>query len=466
MLPIRVPSSSRHRQRGVAALAIALLIVVIATAVTVGVAQIAVGDQKSIANELRSRQAGSMAELALERGILYLRQRKSAGAVGAMGSWTACASASTALPCGDGERNLFGSEWTAIGPLDSTTLALSSEKLAPTGPAISGFFSVYYVARRASAGSAAPGNGVYHVIVRGLSEDSGATALVRKAMIFTPFLARAPDSPLIAAGTIGITGTLSIVANPNGGGTGVPLSSWSGANTSLHGAMQSCHITEYLSTDSTTTTQTDDNGHSLVLCPSCECPNDSDLQLSNDGREGIDILDVDQAVNGGPSSTDVNPDSAYFPSDVFEYIFGVPQTQYQTIKDNAQQIASCDSLGPSSHGLFWIAGACEIPSNTVVGSFAAPVLLVIEDGSFRMNANSTFIGLLFAFANAGSVSVTINGGPTLVGALVSNQNIDLGNGNYTARYDRQTLENLGNGGSNPPGLLSIIPGSWTDHQRP
>jgi Tfp pilus assembly protein PilX len=449
---------SRQSQRGVAALAVALTVLIIATLITVGAVQISVGDQKSMANEVRAREAGSIAEAGLERGVMYLRQSnkliRSRAANGWMNAggvkWSPCSTATITIPCGNGTSNIYDASWTAYANV---------QNLTTTGETFSaGSFITHYVAKAATSGAAAPGKGAYYVIGQGQSQDGTGQALIRKAVIFYPFLAHRPDAPLVAAGTIGLSGTITVVANPNGGGTGVPLSSWSGNDTTESGSMQTCQVAEYLGTDSTYTTQTDSSGNTVTLCPACTCPNTAADQLTNKNVEGIDILDVDGGLGA-------NPDSTNFPPDVFQYTFGVPEAQWLTVHDQAQIITDCGTLNASSAGLYWIDGNCAIPSNTTVGSLDAPLILVMKNGTFKMNANSAFFGVLFAFAQGagGTVGVSLTGGPTLYGSMISNRDINIGNGTFTARYDKTVLDNLANGGPGAASGMAVIPGSWRDY---
>ncbi|MBI2383659.1 MAG: hypothetical protein HYV18_06295 [Gammaproteobacteria bacterium] len=448
----------RHRQRGAVALFISLMILVLITAIAIAAAQIAVGEQRNTANEVRAREALAVAEAGLERGVAYLEQNRRLARSTAAGGWmqtgaalwSVCSGSTTTVPCGNGTSNLFDNNWTAYANVAN---------LAPSGENLTGAFAVHYVARNLSAGSSTPGEGVYYVVAQGQSEDGVGRSLIRRGTVFYPTIAHRPDAPLVAAGTIATTGALSVVANPNGGGTGVPLSAWAENDLSIGGNMKTCHLQEYLSTNGSYTYSTDFDGNTVTRCPACECPGASTDQLSNTGIENIDILD-DDGDNG------VNPDQTNFPDDVFEYVFGIPWADYQKKKDEATIITSAAALGPTSAGLYWSENEINIPSNTVVGSVAEPVILVVENNTVRMNANSEFFGIIFAFANppsTGTVSVLINGGPTLYGSIISNKNIDLGNGNYTARYDRTVLDNLSSGGASAGNSLTMVPGSWTDY---
>lgn len=456
-----------HRQRGVAALTIALIIVVVATIVTIGVTQIGVGEQKNMANEVRNKQAGTIADMSLDRAANYLRQnlRKVRATTGdgwmVPGSvkWAVCDPdgdgtdpEDIAPPCGDGTTNVFNQNWTYYPNVPNLT---------PDAGTLTGTSATHYVARAATPGAAAPGTSTYYIVSEGRSVDQTGLALIKRAYTIRPLVGRSPDAPLIAAGTTNIKGSMNIVANPNGGGPGVPLSVWSGDDTDWIGtaSKQTCHVTEYLSTNAADFVETDATGYSLVRCPDCICPpTDPSRQISNKNIEGLDILD-DEGAN---PQVGVNPNSSYFPDDLFEYIFGVPESDYQSIKDQATIINDCGTLGENSSGLYWIVGNCSIPANTKVGTLEAPVALVMENGTFKMASNSEFLGLIFLFAQGagGGVSVDITGSPTLYGALISNKNLDLGAGSYNARYEKQVLQNLANVAS----TLTDVPGSWKDYR--
>ncbi|MES2885828.1 MAG: hypothetical protein V4709_13555 [Pseudomonadota bacterium] len=435
-------------------MATSLALVVVATLITLGAARVSSNDLRSSGNEVRGLEAATIADDGVGRGMIYLRQNvkqiRSTAAGGWMNAsaqrWSVCTAQTTTVPCGDGTSNLFDNTWTAYSTVPNLTT---------TGETLQGSFVTHYVARAATAGAATPTSGVFNVITEGQSGDGLGKSLTRQSLTFQPFLAHSPDAPLIAAGTIGLSGTISVVANPNGGGTGVPLSAWSGTNISQAGSMQSCHVGEYLTTGTVSSTQTDAAGNTLSLCPACECPNSADRQITSSGTEGIDVLDVDGGVGA-------NPDSPYFPPDLFEYTFGVKTADYLRVKNKAQIVTDCATLSSASSGLLWVEGDCAIPSGNVVGSFAEPVLLVVSNGTFRMNANGQFMGVIFAFAHdGGTVDVRLNGGPTLYGSMISNQTIG-GNGNYTARYDKAVLDNLANA-LGPASDISQIAGSWRNY---
>jgi Tfp pilus assembly protein PilX len=270
------------------------------------------------------------------------------------------------------------------------------------------YFLRYYIDGTATS--------VFSVVAKGKSADGSGHAFVRQGVYFYPFKANIPDAPLMAGGTIGGTGNFSVVANPNGRGVGGSLSAWARGDITIAGSA------------STT--------------------------LSDKNLENTDILDKDEGKG-------VNPDTTNFPDDIFEYLFGIPNTEWQAVKDEATVLASCGALNGSSSGLYWTKGNCA-PSNNI-GSPGAPVLLVVQDGALTVHSNLEIYGLIFAFSSSPDVqlSVDLNGTSTIHGAVVSNQNIDFGGGNFKMLFDSTVLGNLY---SNVGGRgLGLIPGSWADY---
>jgi hypothetical protein len=285
-----------------------------------------------------------------------------------------------------------------------------------------------------------------------------------------PAMAGVPRVPLMAAGTIGGSGTFDVVVNPDAGGEGVPISAWSSNDTDIStaGSAKSCLPHEYFSTGnpyiynpanpadtSHTYTYGEDTGD-VVLCDNCGCPADGALTLKDGGTtiEGIDIVDVDGGFGGTPDATN-------FPDDVMEYIFGVDETNWDEVKSWAEVISGCGGLNNASSGLYWIEGGCSI--NQEVGSPTDPVLLVVE-GDTRIQGGNRVFGMVFAWEdpdNPGTGGdVQLRGGTRFYGAIVSDHEIDMGNGTYQQIYNEQVLANL----NRNIGRLGKVPGSWADYQ--
>jgi hypothetical protein len=266
----------------------------------------------------------------------------------------------------------------------------------------------------------------------------------------------------VASGTIDAQGSISVVPNPDGAGPGVALSMWSGGNSQIQGnAGATCHLADYLASG---TPQALDAQHPDVLdCPAgtaggaCGCNKTvwaiSDL-ASNDGS---DILDVDGNV--GP-----NADYADFPSDMFGFMFGIPASNYEQVKHEAQPIDDCADLDPTSTGLYWIdlSGSNQKCDLRDAGSYDNPLFLVVQDGDLHLASNGNIFGIIFLFRSDGvtPVTVTLAGTPTVWGSVVSNVQIDIGAGNFTVRYDQGVIKSLALNPKNT--AVGKIPGAWND----
>ncbi len=237
------------------------------------------------------------------------------------------------------------------------------------------------------------------------SADGSATQRAHQELIVMSLVRGGPNVPLAIKGGVNVSGSFQVVANPNGGGDGVPLSIWTRDDVDVNGAGTTCGQWEF------------DNG----VCDS--------QTLSERGDHGVDILDSD------PN----------FPDDLLDYLFGVPEDNWQDLRDMANQILpNCSSLGTATTGLIWIEGDCDMPSNDV-GTSAAPALIVIQDGDFKMNGSVTLYGMAFQFTTPGNTDqyeITLNGGAFVEGSVMASQNPKLSNGNLTVRYSLDVLRNV------------------------
>ncbi len=172
------------------------------------------------------------------------------------------------------------------------------------------------------------------------------------------------------------------------------------------------------------------------------------------------VLSTDSSSADIKIRSDVISFDTSIPADTFQYIFGKAKEKYQEVKANATILTNCDSLTTSSNGLYWITGNCNIQQNDI-GTYEKPVIIIME-GNLSMNASPLVYGLLYLFtqpsATSSTVSVTLNGNPLVVGSLVSDQQINLGSGSFTAVFNRSVLEN----GGGTAGSFAKLPGGWLD----
>ncbi|WP_346351001.1 hypothetical protein N2M06_13295 [Oceanimonas sp. AH20CE76] len=267
-----------------------------------------------------------------------------------------------------------------------------------------------------------------------LPNGSEATVSVQvaKRSVLNPDNA-GPAAPLLIGGSLPASGNITIVANPNGGGPGVPVSVWTKSIATIEGNAKTCSLQAYRD--------------------GC----DSNNAYSNKDRKGQDIVDHD-------------PD---FPDDLVEYLFGVPDNaqSWDYIESSASIVSSCSDPSLKTGGDFFIIEGmnksnCDLSG--VFGNKTSPVVIIVKDGGLSINGSSEVYGLLFAYDSDGASgpdhTIKINGGAKFYGAMVSNHDkIDLPNGNYDSVYDPDVISRLiGKENGNPFVNINIIPGSWKD----
>ncbi|AAZ97815.1 hypothetical protein Tbd_1862 [Thiobacillus denitrificans ATCC 25259] len=412
-----VPAS----QRGIS-LIVTLMIVILLSLLALYGAGVLTLDTRSAANDFRAREALAAAESGMEQGLGLLNANRARLSPSGLHNsddltttpiltWTTCtSSAAPCLPIRSGDRTNW--KYLAINTYSSGSL---------TSQPSQGSFELFLLTPVSGASSRL----VYNVVAIGKSADTTSTSVIKQGAFFYPLLLGNVGTPLAAASNVDLTGNYSIITNSNGGGSGVPVSAWSDGAFSPGGSFASCHVGDFTG----------------GACPSSEA-------LTSSGTVGPDMIGND----------------ANFPADLFLFLFGVPETEYQKIKDQAKVVTSCAGLGATSSGLIWVTGDCNPPGQ--VGTADNPVLLVVE-GDTTFNAGTEFYGLLYlfdpAFAAGTPPRLIANGNAHLYGALFAHDGVDLQlTGGFVLEFDSEVLENLKN---SPSGRnLARIPGAWSDVQ--
>ncbi|MBL0514250.1 PilX N-terminal domain-containing pilus assembly protein [Aeromonas media] len=372
-------------QSGFTTFTVTLILLLILLAVTLLVGKLLVADRRITLNETLYRQVMALAEQGLSYGF---------GRLSAEGS-----SCPSLLPVWSG--NSF-SPSGADG-----TYTLTVECITPF-PVVTGSTTLVAPIRIRS--------------VANLS-DSQAQAAVEAQYVQNNVLAGTPAAPLTVAGGMAVGGNFTVVANPNGGGPGVPLSIWTNDYVDLNtGSGQTCHQGDYAG--------------------GCSA------NISQPGSKQSDIKDSD-------------PD---FPTDLVWYLFNENDDDagWANIESRANQIVtSCNGLGPTTTGLIIVDGDCSPGSN--IGTQAAPVVLIIRDGNLTINGNRQLFGLVFAYASdpaTTTADIKLTGGAIVNGALAANFKLGNSNGTYDAKYDEAALSNIRTGAAFQ--TLKQVPGSWRD----
>lgn len=240
-------------------------------------------------------------------------------------------------------------------------------------------------------------------------------------------VAGGPASAVTVSGTLTVGGNFKVGANPNGGGTGVPVSVWSNNDVKVTGSGSTCGLEEF-----------DD--------PAAQgCDNGS---YSDKDNIGSDIIAND----------------AGFPSDLLLHTFGFPRADYLDLKDNAKyHVADCSGLDASSTGFYWVTGSCDFVAT--VGTPDTPVIVVVENGSIKLNGNNHVHGIVYSLyvdTTKPVPNIQMNGTAAIKGALIVDSDIELSAGGLKIRYSPEILAQI-IGGENPEfSSLHVVLGSWKD----
>jgi Tfp pilus assembly protein PilX len=413
-------------QQGMATLIVVIVVLIITTLMVFFATKVGIFDQRMAGNEVRYKEAFAAAEAGLDMAVQRFENQFTTNFSGAA-SWATV---------------ITNSAITAGTESDGTT--------AETGEPSFG-------ATLTNVGSLVGGVNVYRISSTGRSADGTGTATVSREVTMKSILGgSAPDVPIVVNGSVGTGGDFNIVANPNGGGNGVPISIWTGGDTpdgdvSMTGSSATCNIQYFDGTN-----------------PQCSNPS-GNTELISDG-DGTTLT----AQNS--SFPDVLPNDDNFPDDLFQFLFGVERADWQTVYDMAnskhQVAADCSGLSATSgqkFRLWWITGDCELDANQIIGSSADPVILVINDSELEMKGGGNRIyGLVFLFNNPSNVatpSTDFGGSPAIYGSLVSDVGGSAMNGSYSIVYDPAVMSSLTPGGAADDGAnysLAYIPGSWRD----
>ena len=406
----KIPNHARlASQRGIS-LIVTLLITALLTLLALYGAGVLVLDTRSAANDFRYRQAVAAAESGIDQGYNLLSVNRS-NINGLGGAWQTCTATTPACLA-------IRADQSPAQPGDRTTWQYKQVTASLTNqPTAGGSFTLWLLTPVSGDSSGL----LFNIVAIGQSADSGSSATVKQAVHFYPVLLGNVETPLAAVSTIPLSGNYTVVTNPNGGGSGVPISAWSRNNITPGGSFQSCYT---------------------VACTE---------KISVASTAGEDMV-----------ANDPN-----FPTDLFQFMFGVPHTEYQTIKDLATIVTDCSTqLTTASSGLVWVTDTSCNPAGSI-GSAAAPVLLVGDVGSagrITLNANDHIYGLTFMFspgATPTSGELKTNGTAHLHGAVMAFADLKL-NGTFILEYDKNVLNSLVDLPNSR--ALARVAGGWSDIQ--
>jgi len=480
------------RQLGIITTFTGVLILLLLTLMMFFALRVGVFDQRNSSNEMRQKLAFHAAESAIANAKEFFRANSTVATslepsiVGTSGwlssapgalRWQKCSAAGLNLATGNGPHPCFGEpnpdrredlyyysfQGSNNVPVNSTTLLGNSTETASV-QALLCLLDIDYdnavpvqgcstnTVDETAAGYVNGSHFMITLLARGQADCVGANceaeALVREQLANFGGTAggQAPSVPLTTRSAFPPSGTAEVVANPNGGGIGVPISVWMNANTSCppdgavvdptSGSWATCEAQEWYGVDAMPADYT---------CPgNCQCALDEAISTTHGG---VTTLGIDLVIDQN------------FPCDLFKFYFGVPKTEYEIVKGFAKVLSDCSTLGANSAGIYWISGSsCLIDSNTTVGSPKAPVLLISAATETRLRGGVKIYGALYISdaedANAAGYSQGTN---AVYGQVV----VDAKLGDYTGTFQVIYNHNLVAAAAGQGGLGTVI-GGWAD----
>lgn len=509
-------------QRG-SALLVAVVLLLLAGIMTLFALNVGVFENRSTANDIRAKMVNEVAEAGLAQGFEYLMRQQSALMEDST-LWRRCGATEVAYPCGAVSAATYDHD------ADATTAAITRRetmwRLVDSGHTDTNFDdalppamlplpnAMQTVGAGADADNAAGGFTVAYgvapvvcfvaprkigelntspircstdistasnrriatfVSVAQMVGEGARTTLTQTVGRFALVDAPASKPPVIASGSVDVTGGLQLVTNPNSGGPGVPVSVWTRKDVSKTGTPNTCYADEFFRFGAKNSAPPTFEGtvNKTIVCDTCQCNGDKSLSYDKSGNvqdEGIDILDVegDSSSNGTGINYNVRSDAlsyptCEFPPDLFGHVFGTeawldndhdcfgetkvmgtftnPNTGAEIVMgaDEAFLFSNAETVinpttatlalnaltseqrtitaypSTSLSGLVWCQSNCDVGSGTTVGSVDDPVVLVI-DGSARIQGK--VFGLVFIRSTTGG-TLTPAAGYTMTSAEVT-----------------------------------------------
>ena len=544
------------------ALFVVVVLLLLASVMSLFAMNVGVFEQRASGNDVRAKLVNEVAEAGLAQGMEYLRENSTLLTTIA-GNWEKCTATDTSFPCGsileeskvkvvaaDGTVTLedmqrrssmyywkggVGHDFDASG---AVTAASWETRMLPIANAITttNGFPVNYgvgavlcrVAFKDSESDptectdddskASPSSVITLVSVGSLPTESARTTLTQTVGSYN-ILNNPPNKPpILAAGSVNITGGIQIVTNPNAGGAGVPVSVWTRKDLTKTGTPNTCYIDEFLRYGAKNNSPPTLEGTSKIeVCDTCKCPSEHSISYQNSGslqQEGMDILDVELPNTG--INRNVLPEE--FPCDLFENVFRVKawenledlddnfcETKIMTTYKNPNTGASVsmgvdeaflytnaariiprdtaaeDLLKPSQEltfqpgewtypsetasGLVWCQKDCGLEPGTQMGSPDKPVLLVIDG---LADIKGRVFGMIFVRSTGntlapdtgGDATLKMTGPATVYGTIIIQGEVTHAQGTAAVIHSKGVLTNL----DNDPGFDKFggVPGGWAD----
>lgn len=413
-----------RRQQGVATLMVTVILLVALTIILLFSARVGIFDQRMSGNEARYKEAFAIAEAGLDFSSQHFaRQFHGLSDATSSAQWVTIIANTNGLG--------------ARVPNGSTSTSTS------TPP--------YFLATITNSGTSFGGIPIFSVSSTGRGADGTGTATIQRQFTFAhAFGGKIPDVPIIVAGAVGTGGNFNVVANPNSGGPGIPVSIWSNDTITTSAGSATCHMQFY------------DGNNAQCSNPSGSVEN---ITFGQNPATALTAHDGD--------FPDLLPNDPNFPTDLFNFMFGVPRADwavkkaeaasYGQVVDSCAPVVAAGTDAGKTFPLWWVTGDCAISGGPVLGSIADPIILVVDDHELRITGGAQINGIVYLFDNpddAATPEAALGGTTEIIGSFVSDMGGSAMSGSYAVVYNPDVVESFLKGGNNY--TFSYVPGSWRD----
>jgi Tfp pilus assembly protein PilX len=420
--------NTANKQKGMATIIVSIIILTVITLMVVYASRVGLFDQRMSANQARYKEAFAIAEAGLD--MTSERYEALFSDSNDVTNATVLANIVT--------NSVFGASTAIDG-----TAAVANEP--------------YFTSTIIASGA------VNTVVSTGVGADGTGTATIQRSFTMASgFGGTTPDVPVIVGGSVGTGGNFNIVANPNGGGEGVPISVWTGDSEPNLGVDASVEVT---SSSATCHFEFYDGNN-----PQCSNPSGNAENISRGTNPATSVSSYD------PTYPDILPNDDDFPEDLFDFMFGIDRSDWQTKQtaiasatSGLQVVNDCTSLvaaGTSAgdtYPFWWINGDCDINGGGTIGSEDKPVVIIISDGLLKVTGGVQMYGVMYLFDNpstVGTPSSQLNGTTEIIGTFVSEAPAGALSGSYSVVYNPDVIDSFVDNGSNY--AFAWVPGSWRD----
>lgn len=350
-------------EKGAATLVTAVVLLLAVLGVTFFMSETVITEKQLAADEFRAKQAFHAANAGLDHGIAYLTVGKDQDDDGAV-------------------DNLVVSGATAVGVAS-------------------------YVASLADVSEDGDG-ALVAVVALGSSDDGSVQRKLTQVFGELPALPNPPAVPVVAKGTVGVSGNLSVTNNSENGAltiwTGDKVSNWGSSNT-------------YIKIDG----------------------QENQLSTTKDTR-GPDVIDGDQNLANATEA------------EIIENFFGYTDgwNSISEASENYDFDIATDDASDAAGKLVYSDSDITI-NGGVWGSQDNPVIIAVE-GELTLSGGPEIYGVILAES-----IVKAAGTPVIHGGIIATSDVNFGAGNVSVIFDETVMDNV-----DKIFTLGSVPGSWKD----